>query len=194
MLQEDYGEELDLIVPEGEEGRALLGDMPVAVSGGLRGSNLDHGQHRDLQSNTIIDVLVLWTPKAECANSNLSAGCTRTSVTASNMRARINLAVQETNTAYDLSGIDLELRLAHSELTSYTEESSDAFGTARGHLRGTNDGYMDNIHAKRTQYGAGKRKNLCQLQLCVTSKLTSCNLFLLRQQHCLFRYGGVDYR
>ena len=126
-----------------------MSDLPVY--NGLR------GDQRNLQANTVIDVLVPWTARAECKNSGLSNGCTRTSTTQSNMRAKINLAIQETNAAYDMSGVNLELRLAHAYYVGYTEASTDAFGTALDHLKGTTDGFMDNVHAKRTQYGAGKR-------------------------------------
>merc|ERR1711862_669820 len=60
------------------------------------------------------DVMVVWTKRAECKNSGLSPGCTLTTQTRANMFAKINLAVDETNTAFSLSGINTELRLVHN--------------------------------------------------------------------------------
>ena len=57
------------------------------------------------QSIDVIDVMVVWTKHAECKNSLLSEGCNLTNVTTDNMKSLIDLAVQETNTAFELSKI-----------------------------------------------------------------------------------------
>jgi len=106
----------------------------------------------DLGGN--LDVLVVWTANAECRNSGKSRGCVRSGQTETNIQARINLAVTETNTAYDLSGVTTQLKLVHAEYIEYTELSSNAFGNALTQLRSTTDGIMDNVHALRTLYGA----------------------------------------
>lgn len=157
-MPEDYDDELDPIDlddDEDEEGRKLESDTNLAFSSmGLRGSNKEDGSHRSLQTNTVIDVLVVWTAAAECRNSGQARGCSRTAITSSNIQSRINLAIQETNAAYDLSGVNLELNLVRAEYVSYTESGNSRTDLDR--LRGTSDGYMDNVHALRTQYGAGK--------------------------------------
>ena len=107
------------------------------------------------QSLTFVTFSSTGTSHAECRNSGLSRGCTLTSQTKSNMLGRIDLAISETNTAYDLSGVNTELRLVHSYLhPNYTEASSDTFGTALDDITGTSDEKMDDVHAKREQYGA----------------------------------------
>ena len=123
---------------------------------GLRGLMPDQQQsHRHLsEDGTRLDVLVLWTAKAECRRSNLSAGCTRTASTKANIEATIDLAITETNAGYSLSGVNTELRLVHSELTPYVEAGSNAFSVALNDLKGTSDGQMDYVHALRTQKGA----------------------------------------
>jgi len=120
------------------------------VGGSLRGSAAD-GEHKDrsLQVITTLDVLVPWTNHAECRNSGLARGCTLTAQTEVNMRARIDLAVTETNTAYAESGIDALLNLVHAYRTDYTEASSDAFGSALSATRASAE-----VGGKRTLYGA----------------------------------------
>jgi hypothetical protein len=71
------------------------------------------------------------------------------------MRALIDLAVSETNTAYDLSGVTTQLRLVHAyREESYVEAAVDAFSQALNEISSTNDNIMDDVHTKRTAYGA----------------------------------------
>lgn len=71
---------------------------------------------------------------------------------AGNITALIDLAMSETNTGYANSSINGGIELVHSYQISYTESSSSATDTSR--LAGKSDGYMDDVHAKRDQYGA----------------------------------------
>lgn len=127
---------------------------------GIRGSLFNQQQkqeHRGLvdDSGSTIDVMVVWTKKAECRKSNLAAGCTNTATTENNMRGLIALAVAETNTAYSLSGVTTQLRLVHAyREPNYVEATSDAFGAALSSITGTTDGVMDDVHTKRNTYGA----------------------------------------
>jgi len=103
----------------------------------------------------IIDVMVVWTKKAECRNTYPIEGCTIIPITTNNMVAMIELAISETNTAYQLSGVKARLRLVHSYRDeNYVEASSSAFLAALSHIQNPNDGIMDDVHVKRTQYGA----------------------------------------
>ena len=61
-------------------------------------------------------------------------------------------AVAEANQAYANSGMKLRLNLVHSTHTSYTESGNMTTDLSR--LRTANDGYMDEIHTLRDQYGA----------------------------------------
>ena len=119
----------------------------------LRGSY--HDQQRQLydDSGATIDVMVVWTREAECVNSGLPKGCTLTAITETNMRGLIDLAVDETNTAYKESGMLSSLRLVHAYRDdTYVEPSS--FGTALSDLQSTSDGKLDSVHTLRTMYGA----------------------------------------
>jgi hypothetical protein len=104
-------------------------------------------------SGTNVDILVVWTMDAECRYAGLAVGCTVTSQTETKMRGLIDLAVAETNTAYELSGILTSLRLVHAYRDpDYIETSS--FGTSLDDLTNTNDGFLDSVHVKRALYGA----------------------------------------
>ena len=178
-MQEDYGPELDPVDEfdeDEEEPRALLDDrLAKSHTSDLRveaasasatnqlkslGDNFltenadndrDDSSHGDraLQSTAIIDVLVLWTSNAECRNSGRNRGCSRTSTTENNIRGLINLAVQETNVAYDQSGVFAELQLVHASHTAYVEDSSNAFSNGLSDLRDMNEAIV-----KREQFGA----------------------------------------
>jgi hypothetical protein len=103
-----------------------------------------------------LDIMVVWTKKSECAASSLS-DCILTLQTEANMRGLIELAIEETNTAFTLSGVNAQLRLVHAyrdpiyvEVTS----SGDAFFAALADITGTSDGKMDDVHVMRSKVGA----------------------------------------
>lgn len=128
----------------------------VNVTHAMRGSaGSTAGRRLYDDSGANIDVLVVWTNEAECANAGLSEGCTLTLTTTSNMRGRIDLAVAETNIAFDMSGVNTELRLVHAYRDlDYSEPLTDTYVTAVANLRSTTDGKLDSVHSKRTLYGA----------------------------------------
>ena len=178
-LQEDYGPELDPPDDDGTppEERALPLEAarppPAALdapppAGGPRGGvaaggdrsspaeNIigDHRVHRDLQVKVDIDVLVLYTAHAECRNAGRARGCQRDDATRNSILGLIDLAVSETNTAYSLSGVNVELNLVHAAFDTYVEASTNAFGDALADLTTKNDGKLEQAHALRTTYGA----------------------------------------
>ena len=106
-------------------------------------------------SPSILDVMVVWTRNAECANAYQSKGCTLTDTTRKAILGRINLAVLETNVAFENSGIEAKVNLIHAYLdASYTEQNTDAFRGALNAITNPNDSLMDDVHVKREQYGA----------------------------------------
>jgi hypothetical protein len=105
----------------------------------------------DLGGN--VDVLVVWTKKAECNNAGLPLGCTLTEATENKMRGLIDLAVAETNTAFELSGMFASLRLVHAYRDSDYIESNDIKASLKD-VTGTGDGFLDGVHVKRALYGA----------------------------------------
>ena len=104
----------------------------------------------DLGGN--LDVMVLWTTKAECRNSGFNQGCSLSSATKANMESLIDLAIDETNEAYTLSGVETQLRLVHS----YRQENyvENGFSPVLNAITGTTDGVLDDVHDKRELYGA----------------------------------------
>jgi hypothetical protein len=109
-----------------------------------------------------IDVMVVWTAKAECEQSNEDPGCILDGDTEQNMRALIDLAFQETNEAFAASGVTTILRLVHAYRAdvNYVEDGYDIADNASysslalNNLRDNGDGVLDEVHTKRTEYGA----------------------------------------
>ncbi|MEZ5571748.1 MAG: zinc-dependent metalloprotease family protein [Halioglobus sp.] len=91
-------------------------------------------------NGAVIDVLVAYTPAVQALYGSAGA------------EALILQAVAEANQAYANSGMATRLNLVHSVLTNYAESSD--MNTDLTRLRGTGDGYMDELHALRNQYGA----------------------------------------
>ena len=92
-------------------------------------------------SDTVVDVMVLWTPRAEEGMGG-PAGA----------QATVDLAVLETNVTFDNSLVALDLRLVHSGAVTYVEVGNMALDLDR--LRDPADGFMDEVHGWRDQYGA----------------------------------------
>lgn len=90
---------------------------------------------------TSIDVMVAYTTAARAAEGSTAA-----------MKARIALAVAETNTGYINSGVATRLRLVHVEEVVYTESGN--IGTDLTALVSASDGQMDNVHTLRNLHGA----------------------------------------
>ena len=107
-------------------------------------------KYDDLGNN--LDILVVWTKAAECQNSDLSLkSCSLTDTTRENMMGAISLAIDETNSAFSLSGINTRLRLVHAYRHLSYEESdvtSALYDITFGY-----DGLKD-VHDQRELYGA----------------------------------------
>jgi hypothetical protein len=114
----------------------LLDNLPV--------EGASQTQSFDSQADTAstIDVLVAYTDDARAAEGSTAA-----------MKARIALAVTETNQSYTNSGISVpRLRLVHVQEYSYTETGN--LDTDLQRFSGNGDGYFDSIHSLRNKYGA----------------------------------------
>jgi hypothetical protein len=92
-------------------------------------------------SGSVIDILVVYTPAARAAEGSTAA-----------MKARIALAIAESNQAYSNAGVATRLRLVHTEELAYTEIGN--LQTEVNRLTGTGDGFMDGVHTLRNAYGA----------------------------------------
>ena len=91
--------------------------------------------------NTVVDLMIIYTPAAE----TWAGGA----VGINNVIAQ---AMSRAQTAMDNSHIPITFRLVHSAQISYTESGSS--NTDIDRLQKTADGYMDDAHTLRTQYGA----------------------------------------
>lgn len=92
-------------------------------------------------SPSVVDVLFVYTPAALSFHG-----------TEAGMLAHIQACIAATNDAFERSGAIGRIRLAGTQLVSYTENSS--YTTDLDRLRITNDGHMDHVHALRNTVGA----------------------------------------
>jgi len=92
-------------------------------------------------SGSFIDILVAYTDDARIAEGSTAA-----------MKARIALAMTETNRAYARSGALTRLRLVHIEEYPYVETGN--LNTDLTRFRGSADGFFDSVHSLRNVYGA----------------------------------------
>jgi hypothetical protein len=133
---------VDGAAPEGEGGLQTDGFAPEG-DGGLQADGVapegDGGLQAD--SGSIIDIMVAYTDDARAAEGSTAA-----------MKARIALAVTETNQSYANSGVNPRLRLVHVEEYSYAETGN--LNTDLARFRGVGDGYFETIHSLRNTYGA----------------------------------------
>lgn len=119
----------------------LVDDYPAeyADPGPLLDPNAVDAKTAD--SGSQIDIMVVYTDDARAAEGSTNA-----------MKARIALAVAETNTSYAWAGVTPRLRLVHVEEMAYAETGNLSTDLTR--FRGTSDGYFDSVHGLRNTYGA----------------------------------------
>ena len=90
--------------------------------------------------NTVVDVLVVWTPQRE----------EETAV--ETVRAVIDLGIAYTNDAFERSGAFISLNLVGAERIDYDESGNTSMDVDR--LADPSDGYMDAVHGRRDALGA----------------------------------------
>lgn len=108
-----------------------------------RGERAPAGEIARGEELTVVDVLVVYTQGA----LNNAGG------NPASMQAAIQNWVNNTNAAYNNSGIIQRIRVVHSQLTPYTEHATN-MGTDLSRLRSNGDGFIDEVHALRNTYGA----------------------------------------
>jgi hypothetical protein len=118
---------------------------------GLRGrsasSSFRNTTERELaEAHTTLDIMVVWTKTAECKNSKKKKRCKTTEATKAAMLGLIDLAIAETNVAFEESDVQITVRLVHAYRQSYTEND---MSKALNYITG-NGG----IRRKRAKYGA----------------------------------------
>jgi len=169
----EEGEPLADELPEEEE------DADTAVAG------------PGIAARSVMDVMVVWTKAAECANDRKDAGCSVDSSTESKIRAKINLAIQETNDAYQVSNINAQLRLVHAyRHQNYTEKGFYE------DLRNLAGGRIQSVFNKREKKKADivalivADKNLCGLANMGPGKN---RMFSVTSQQCATGYYSFGH-
>jgi hypothetical protein len=92
-----------------------------------------------IAATSTLNVLVVYTAAAAAATSNISS--------------LIQLAVDETNTSYVNSGVNINMVRVHTAQVTYNE-ANRSFSQHVSALRSTTDGIMDNVHTLRNTYAA----------------------------------------
>lgn len=83
------------------------------------------------------------------------------------MEALIDLAIAETNTAFDQSGVEIILNLVYGDYIEYDEKigtNLDPVREARNELNRKTDGIIDEAHDLRADYAAGENKSFIQFK------------------------------
>jgi len=117
----------------------LCNEINTSLETFIPDTNLSSPSSQTITTSSIIiyDLLVAYTPAAKNA--------------AGDINALINNAKNQTNQVYSNSQTTVRANLVYKMQVSYTE-SSMAIDLAR--LINPSDGYMDNVHTYRNQYGA----------------------------------------
>jgi len=123
--------------------------------------------------SSTIDMMVVYTQQTE----NSWGG-------AANTIANITQAVTNMNVSMSNSGINnVTFRLVHTAKVSYTESGN--FSTDLTRLSGNGDGFMDNVHALRDQYGADL------VSLIIGSPTSSCGIGYLNTNPSSYSSGNA---
>ena len=117
-------------------------DLPlVPPTGETTDTTVVSAEGRVYNTPVTVEILIAYTPAARLYAGGASA-----------MLAAINSHVALTNLCYANSDIPLVLHVAAVVETNYTEAST--FNTDLARLQATADGYMDELHTLRNNYGA----------------------------------------
>lgn len=126
------------------------------------------------------DILVVYTPKAVDRAGSVAT-----------IESRILNAVAAANFAYVNSDVGIRLNVVGLHLTGYVETGDIAQSLTR--LRGTSDGFMDEVHALRNQLGAdlvaliSEDTNACGIAYVMSNPSTSfaASAFSVTRQGCI---------
>ena len=122
-----------------ERPQQAIASLGPLLDGGMSPSPAE-AKHMPTEDGSEIRMLVVYTPAARDGEGG-TAG----------MEALIDLAIQSINRAFEESGINPRIVLAHSAMVDPIDEVGQY---ALTYLRGHDDGYLDDVHALRNQYAA----------------------------------------
>lgn len=120
-------------------------DDGIEPTGLARGLSIAH--------NVQIDVLVMYTRRAMCQQAYLPNNCEYNDLNRAPIEARISLAIDESNTAYVLSDVYVNLNLVHQELAPDYDDN-ESYGLILSDFKSNNDDKLDKVHELRQQYNA----------------------------------------
>lgn len=117
--------------------------------------------------NTVVDVLMLWTPRTEEEAGGEAA-----------VRVAVELAVEGANDALERSGAFVSLNLVGAEVVDYEDPDEGDSSVLLGRLADPSDGHMDGIHMRRDVLGADlvslyHRRVCCRAELSGDFSLSS---------------------
>ena len=123
--------------------RDLTNAPPVECAGALPSelSAADAAVQGGTDDGSMVDILVVWTPKVE----EMRGG-------EPEVLSRIDLLIAYTNDAFERSGAFVSLNLVGAEKIDYLE--ADSIFTDFKRLRDPDDGHMDSEHDRRNALGA----------------------------------------
>jgi peptidyl-Asp metalloendopeptidase len=128
-----------------------------------------------------INVMVVYTASAASAAGNIAS--------------RIQLAVDETNQSYVNSGVNITMNRVYTGQVTYNENST--FSNHVSRLRGTTDGYMDNVHTLRNTYAADvvvlvvNDSEACGIAAAI--KATATSAFAVAHYTCITGYYSFGH-
>ena len=124
---------------------------------------------RNLATTHVVDLMIVWTSYAECLLSGLGSNCKTDDETEAKMRAKLELHVDQTNTAYQDSGINVVLRLVYA----YCADNYDNENRRGGldHLIDIRNGRngLDDVKNLADDYGAD--------MVAFVTKMNNCKYF-----------------
>jgi hypothetical protein len=142
--------------------RIASADFPIDLEGKcLGGECLDESEFEtasdsqaDVGELDTIDTMIVYTYAAMCAEANQPYPCDVTPENKAPIEDRAALAVEEANSAYELSGVMGRQRLMHVAMVSETYEEKQTFDQMLDELSTPDDGLIDDVHEWRKTYGA----------------------------------------
>lgn len=124
-----------------ENDPALQETLPTPVLAANLSNNSKDTQGLVPDDGSVIDLLVVYTPRAATTAGSVAA-----------VEARIDLGVTEANISYANSDVDFTVNLVHKAQVDYVEGADVAID--RDRLRIDGDGFLDEVHYMRDYYRA----------------------------------------
>jgi hypothetical protein len=121
-------------------------------------NNTAEASSRNMAEGTIdsvVDIMCLYTPEAMCRENGQRSGCdTNNSKFIATMDDKCELAIEETNTAFRMSGVQATANLVYSGLISTDFQEEKYMCSVLDFIRSNKDPIYQRIRDLRDQYKA----------------------------------------